>query len=184
MISLEQLIKIMPLAKSRAAVWLVPIGEAMTEFGIDSGRRQAAFLAQVAHESSELKYTCELASGAAYDVGRLAARLGNTPAADGDGQKYKGRGLIQITGTDNYRKCSQALYGDGSVLLAHPELLEAPAPAARSAAWFWWSNGLNVLADCPNSFQAITKRINGGLNGYASRLMYFERAKLVMGVSA
>lgn len=58
-----------------------------------------------------------------------------------------------------------------------PELLEQPEDAARSAAWFWWSNGLNTVADCPNSFQAITRRINGGLNGYPERLAYFMAAQ-------
>ena len=180
MITREQLIAIMPLAKGRADAFLQPLNDAMAEFGIDTTRRMSAFLAQIAHESGQLRYLRELASGEAYDTGRLAKRLGNTPEADGDGQRYKGRGLIQITGADNYRKCSWALYGDGDILMAHPELLEQPIPACRSAAWFWWSNGLNTLADVANSFQAITVRINGGLNGYADRVAYFERAKLVL----
>lgn len=180
MITREQLIAIMPDAESRADRWLTPLNEAMTEFGIDTQRRVCAFLAQIAHESGELRYTRELGCGAEYDTGRLAVRLGNTPAPDGDGQKYKGRGLIQITGVFNYRRCSNALYGDSSILLGRPELLEEAIPAARSAAWFWWSNGLNVVADCPNSFQTITMRINGGLNGYAERLAFFERAKRVI----
>lgn len=177
MITREQLIAIMPSADVRADRWLGPLNEAMAEFGIDTQRRVAAFLAQIAHESGQLRYTKEISSGAAYDTGRLAVRLGNTPEADGDGQRYKGRGLIQITGVFNYRRCSNALYGDSSILLTRPELLEETIPAARSAAWFWWSNGLNVVADCPNSFQTITMRINGGLNGYAERLAFFERAK-------
>ena len=181
MITADQLIKIMPYAKSRALLWIDALNEAMTEFGIDTPRRIAAFLAQVAHESAELRYARELASGAAYDTGRLAARLGNTPEADGDGQRFKGRGLIQITGKHNYRQCSQALFGDGDILLAKPELLEEPNNAARSAAWFWWVRGLNVTADCPSSFQTITRIINGGLNGYADRLAYFERARKVLG---
>jgi len=176
----EQLLSIMPYSKPRVEQWVTPLNKAMEEFGIDTPSRVSAFLAQVAHESTELKNVRELASGAAYDTGRLAARLGNTPEADGDGQMYKGRGLIQVTGRDNYVKCSRALFGDAETLIKQPELLEEPVAAARSAAWFWWSNGLNVLADCPNSFQTITKRINGGLNGYASRLAYFERAKKVL----
>ena len=180
MITRDQLIAIMPHAKKRADLWLQPLNDAMAEFGIDSPRRIQAFLAQVAHESAELRYTREIASGAAYDTGRLAERLGNTPEADGDGQRYKGRGLIQITGRYNYRRCSWALYNNAETLLDHPELLEDTIPAARSAAWFWWSRGLNVTADCPNSFQTITRVINGGLNGYAERVSYFESAKRVL----
>ncbi len=177
MITRDQLIAIMPHAAKRADKWLQPLNDAMAEFGIDTPRRIQAFLAQVAHESAELRYTRELADGSAYDTGKLAERLGNTPWQDGDGQKYKGRGLLQITGVYNYRKCSWALYGKAETLLDNPELLEEPVAAARSAAWFWWSRGLNVTADAPNSFQTITKVINGGLNGYAERVGYFESAK-------
>ena len=177
MITRDQLIAIMPHAKKRADLWLDPLNVAMVEFGIDTQRRVTAFLAQIAHESGELRYTVEIADGSAYDTGRLAARLGNTPEPDGDGQRFKGRGLIQITGAANYRQASIALYGDPMVLLRNPEMLEEPYAAARSAAWFWWSNGLNVLADCPNSFQTITRKINGGLNGYAERVSYCESAR-------
>jgi putative chitinase len=176
MITIEQLKRIMPKAGARAEVFLDPLNTAMAEFHIDTQRRVQAFLAQIAHESGQLRYTRELASGAAYDTGRLAERLGNTPEADGDGQRFKGRGLIQITGQFNYRRCSWALYNDERLLIM-PELLEQPEDAARSAAWFWWSNGLNTVADCPNSFQAITRRINGGLNGYPERLAYFMAAQ-------
>lgn len=175
-ITLQQLQKIMPYAGKRAGTYLEPLNAAMCEFGIDTPMRQAAFLAQLAHESGSLRYVRELASGDAYDTGRLAQRLGNTPEADGDGQRYKGRGLIQITGTDNYRDCGLAL---GIDLLAHPELLEQPDLACRSAGWFWQSRGLNPLADV-GAFRAITRVINGGFNGYDDRLAYYERAKAVL----
>lgn len=174
MITLEQLRAIMPQARSRADVYLLPLQEAMTEYGIDTPVRRAAFLAQVAHESGQLRYVRELASGEAYE-GR--ADLGNT--LPGDGIRFKGRGLIQITGRANYRACSLALFGDLR-LLTQPELLEAPSPACRSAAWFWASRGLNALADA-GDFRAITRRINGGINGYAERLAAFERAQAVLG---
>lgn len=180
MVTADQIRAIMPQAGSRAATYAGPLSDAMAEFQIDTTRRVQAFLAQVAHESGQLRYTRELASGAAYDTGRLAERLGNTPEADGDGQRYKGRGLIQITGAYNYRRCSWALYNDGQLLLDHPALLEDVIPACRSAAWFWWSNGLNVIADMSNSFQAITRRINGGLNGYPDRLAFLLRAQRVV----
>lgn len=178
-LTLDQLRQIMPYAGKRAEVFLDPLNRAMVEFEINTPMRQAAFLAQLAHESGSLRYGRELASGEAYDTGRLAARLGNTPEADGDGQRYKGRGLIQVTGTDNYRACSAALFGDGQHLLDHPELLEQPDLAARSAGWFWQSNGLNELADA-DEFRQITRRINGGYNGMDDRLAYYDRAKGVL----
>ncbi|MCY1456917.1 hypothetical protein D9M71_741670 [compost metagenome] len=113
-----------------------------------------------------------------YDTGPLAKRLGNTPEADGDGQKYRGRGLIQITGHDNYLACSKALFGDDR-LLRTPELLEQAEWAAKSAAWFWNSRNLNELADEKN-FNQITRRINGGLNGLAERLAFYEAALKVL----
>lgn len=176
MITLEQLRQIIPFAGPRAAVFVVPINEAMDEFGIDTPARQAAFVAQIAHESGSLRYVRELASGEAYDTGRLAERLGNTPETDGDGQRYRGRGLIQITGASNYRACGLAL---GLDLLAHPELLEQPNHACRSAAWFWGSRGLNALADA-GDFERITRKINGGLNGLADRLAFYQRASEVL----
>lgn len=160
------------------------LNRAMDEFGINTWKRQAAFLAQIAHESGELRYVRELATGAAYDTGSLARRLGNTPERDGDGQRYKGRGLIQITGRDNYRECSNALFpADPDLLIRKPEFLEQPTQACRSAAWFWHSRGLNRWADI-GAFQTITKRINGGLNGYDERVRYWKRAIAVLGPKA
>lgn len=178
-ITLEQLTQIMPTASKKATIFIEPLNAAMEEFGINTPKRQAAFLAQIAHESGSLRYVRELASGEAYDTGRLAERLGNTPEDDDDGRRYKGRGLIQITGNANYRHCSHALFGDEQVLLDNPELLETPENACRSAAWFWNSRKLNELADTEN-FVKITIRINGGTNGLADRLVYYERARKVL----
>lgn len=178
MITLETLVTIMPYSAKRAAAFIEPINDTLREFDINTGKRAAAFLAQVAHESGELRYTRELASGEAYDTGRLAAALGNTPAADGDGQRYKGRGLIQITGRANYKRCGTALDLD---LINDPALLEQPVSACRSAGWFWQSNGLNDLADRAE-FRKITRRINGGYNGMEDRLKYYERAMKALGV--
>lgn len=178
-IALDQLRAIMPHAGGRAEIFLAPLNRAMAEFGIDTPARQAAFLAHVAHESGSLRYVRELASGEAYDTGRLAVRLGNTPEDDDDGRRYKGRGLLQITGNWNYRACSHALFGDAQTLIDHPELLELPENAARSAAWFWLSRRLNDLADT-GDFVAITRRINGGTNGMADRLAHWDRALKVL----
>lgn len=177
MITAAQLLQIMPLAgKRRVAQYLAPLNSAMAEFDIDTLARQASFLAQVGHESGQLQFVRELASGAAYDTGPLAARLGNTPQADGDGQRYKGRGLIQVTGRNNYAACGTAL---GLDLLAQPELLEQPLNACRSAGWFWKSHGLNQLADAGDQV-AVTRRVNGGTNGLAERLALFAVAQQVL----
>ena len=176
MVTLDQLKKIIPYAGPRAAVFLAPLNEAMAEFGIDTPSRQAAFLAQVAHESGSLRYVEEIASGRAYE-GR--GDLGNTQP--GDGIRFKGRGLIQITGRANYRACSQALFRD-TRLLDRPEALEDVVAACRSAAWFWQSRKLNHLADVADdvSFRKITRAVNGGFNGLAERIAYYERAKEVL----
>ena len=179
--TLEQLQQILPNARAQAGVFLGALNRAMACRQVNSARRVAAFIAQIAHESGDLRYVRELGSDqylSKYDTGTLAARLGNTPEADGDGQKYRGRGLIQITGRRNYLACSQALFGDDR-LLRQPELLEQPQWASESAAWFWQSNGLNELAD-NDQFTAITRRINGGLNGLEARLQLWARAKAVL----
>lgn len=172
-ITAEQLAKIFPLAKSRVAIFAPFLNAAMEEFGIDTPIRQAGFLAQVGHESGQLRYTAEIASGAAYE-NRLD--LGNT--SPGDGKKYKGRGLIQLTGKFNYTQLMMSLDLD---CLDHPELLETPDNACRSAAWWWSVRGLNTLAD-RGDFKKITKIINGGYNGLDDRQKLYEVACRVLGV--
>lgn len=173
MITLDDLRAICPhSAPGMLSVYLEPLNAAMDEFGISENvLRETAFLAQLAHESAGFQYVRELASGAAYE-GRKD--LGNTEP--GDGRTFKGRGLIQITGRANYGACSVALCGYPSRLLTNPELLEEPELACRSAAWYWQTHGCNELADV-GDFLRVTKRINGGTNGLADRLAYFERAK-------
>jgi len=176
----QQLLQILPNAGPKAGVFAPVLNAAMGKFGIVTPARQAAFIAQVGHESGQLRYVRELGNDkylSKYDTGTLAARLGNTPAADGDGQKYCGRGLIQITGRANYKACGEAL---GLDLLNHPELLEQPQHAAASAAWFWHSRGLNSRADL-GDIAGITRKINGGSNGIAERVALWERARQVLG---
>ena len=180
-VSEQQLIKVLPSSRLKAGVFISVLNTAMSRYQITTPQRTAAFLAQVGHESGQLFYVRELGSDqylSKYDTGTLAARLGNTPEADGDGQMYRGRGLIQITGRRNYMACSQALFGDDR-LLRQPKLLEQPQWACESAAWFWQSNGLNELAD-KGQFTTITRRINGGLNGLDDRLQLWARAKAVL----
>lgn len=169
-ITADELLAIMPNAKNRIAAFLSPLNDAMAEFDISpSPLRMAAFLAQVAHESGELRWEEELASGKEYE-GRKD--LGNIHP--GDGVKFKGRGLIQVTGEFNYQACSRALFGDDR-LLETPQLLDEPAGACRSAGWFWKTHNLNQLAD-QQDMRGITRRINGGYNGMDQRLAYYKRA--------
>lgn len=143
------------------------------EFEIATPRRMAHFLAQIAHECAEFRYTEEIASGKNYE-GRKD--LGNTHA--GDGMKYKGRGCLQVTGRNNYQA-----YKDycGYDVVSRPELLCKPIGAIRSAMWYWQCHGLNTQADM-DAFTTITKRINGGTNGYSSRQSYLMKAKQALGV--
>lgn len=177
----KQLLQILPLAGRTAGVFIPGLNATMGKYGIVTRLRMAAFIAQIGHESGQLRYVRELGGDqylAKYDTGRLAQRLGNTPEADGDGQKYRGRGLIQVTGRANYEACSQALFGD-SRLLSTPELLEHPVYASMSAGWYWQKTGLNSLADkC--DFLTITKKINGGTNGLEERQALYKRALEVL----
>jgi predicted chitinase len=143
----------------------------MKEHDINTPKRQAAFLAQLAHESRELRYMEEIASGAAYE-GRKD--LGNTQP--GDGKRYKGRGPIQLTGRANYRAAGKAL---GLDLEEHPEKAATPDLGCRVAGWFWTTRGLNALAD-RGDFKQITRRINGGYHGLANRQRYYQRALEVL----
>jgi putative chitinase len=166
----EDLRRIMPASVGLVASFAEPLTAAMTEWGIATGRRRAAFLAQCAHESGELRYLREIASGVTYE-GRTD--LGNIVA--GDGARFKGGGLLQITGRANYREAGTAL---GLDLENQPTLIETPIGASRSAAWFWQRHGLNALADA-DRFGEITKVINGGYSGLDARLRYWLAARAV-----
>ena len=172
MVTDDELRQVMPnLPATKRADYLPFIQQAMEEFEITSYLRETAFLAQLAHESAELRYMEEIASGAAYE-GR--ANLGNTQP--GDGKRYKGRGPIQLTGRANYKK-----YGDllGLDLVNDPTIAATKEVGFRVAGQYWKLNGLNELAD-QQQFKAITKRINGGYNGLDDRIKYYDRAKRVL----
>ncbi|WP_406821519.1 glycoside hydrolase family 19 protein [Pseudomonas sp. KnCO4] len=177
----KQLQQILPNAGRKAGVFVPGLNATIGKYAIVTRLRLAAFIAQIGHESGQFQYVRELGSNAylaKYDTGRLAQRLGNTPEADGDGQLYRGRGLIQVTGRANYEACSEALFGD-SRLLNTPDLLEQPVYASLSAGWFWQREGLNDLAD-KGDMLAITKRINGGTNGLDDRMAIYKRALEVL----
>lgn len=176
MITTDLLRHIMPESGPRAALFTVPLVTAAAEFDINTAERVAAWLAQLAHESGQLRYVRELASGEAYERRR---DLGNTQP--GDGVRFRGRGLIQITGRANYEQLRVAL---GLDCVAHPEILEDPHNAARVSGWFWKGRGLNELADGGTvNFTKITRRINGGTNGLADREMFYNRARAALGLA-
>ena len=207
-ISQAQLAAFLP-ALPRADEWTAALNAALDRFEINTPPRAAAFLAQVAHESGELQ---RLVENLSYTAARLCAvwpnrfatvdaaqpyernpellanyvyakRLGNGDVASGDGWRFRGRGLIQLTGRGNYRSCGAAV---ALPLEAQPELLTSPDAAALAAAQFWQSRGLNHLADDENDdnddsdFIAITKIINGGAAGLKSRQAYWARAKAAL----
>jgi putative chitinase len=159
----------------RARTFAPLLDDAMHEFQINTPARKAAFLAQILHESGLCRWLVELwgptPAQRRYEMRR---DLGNV--APGDGLRFLGRGLIQLTGRANYKRAAEAL---GADLIAHPELLGEPTLACRSAGWFWQSHGCNELADA-GDFAKLTKRINGGLVGYADRLALWEKAKNVL----
>lgn len=190
------------LSAIRAADWSAPVAETMREWSIDTPRRQAAFLAQVGHESQDFSALVESLN---YSVAGLlatfpsrvsadqAAKLGRTPTQaarqdligdlvyggrmgntkPGDGFRYRARGAIGITGKDNYGACGAAL---GLDLVNAPELLQVLPAAIRSAGWFWATHGCNELADA-EQFEKITHVINGGFVGLADRKSRWDVAK-------
>jgi putative chitinase len=204
MVTKEQLASIFHSAdKADLAEICEPLNAAMKEFGIDTPARQAMFLAQCAHESGNFstveenlyyraetllkvfkKYYKTAADAAAHAkkpeliANRVySSRMGNGDAASGDGYRYRGRGLIQLTGKDNYTTCGKALNVD---LHKTPDYLETAEGASRSAAWFWSHNSLNKFADA-GDILGCTKRINGGTNGLEDRTVHYNAAKKVLG---
>lgn len=193
------LAKIMPRAP---LPWLVALVDAMPRWFIDTPTRQSAFLGQIAHESVELtrleenlnysvarmmqvwpsKFpTSQSAIPYAYKPEKLANyvyanRIGNGDEASGDGWMYRGRGPIQITGRENYRKFG--LYID-KPLEQFPELALLPEHGAAVACAFWQHNGLNELAD-KGDHAAITRKVNGGQHGLEQRIAYANTAARVL----
>ena len=155
--------------------WAIP-------YGLTTKARVVHYLAQVFHESGCLRYTTELASGAAYDTGPKAVALGNTPEKDGDGQKYKGRGFIQLTGKANYKAFAQSDLCTVDVVKYPEKVADFPLNQMASM-WFWQKNKLNELADQDNGLNGedivkqITKKVNGGYNHLSERKVFYRRFK-------
>ena len=198
---LRQILPLLPLPKLQQC--LPHLNTAMQVYEVNTVARSAAFVAQTAHESAQytrmlesLFYTKAAglmatwpkrfpteASALPYvrneeKLGNFvyANRMGNGDGASGDGFRYRGRGIIQLTGREKYRVTGEALAID---LVANPELAQTPEIAFKAAGLFWKSAGLNELADV-GDFKTITQRINGGQNGADERLKYFETAKRVL----
>lgn len=173
-LSLDQLLEIAPSAAPSQVTRLHPhILATLAEFDLTTPLRQAHFLAQLCHESGSFNYVEEIASGEDYE---WRDDLGNVEP--GDGVRFKGRGLIQITGRANYTDCGEALNVD---LIANPTRLADDDLACRSAGWFWNTRNLSSFAD-RDDVDTITYRINGGYNGYDDRLYYLANAKHVLGI--
>lgn len=167
-LTIEQLKRVYAEAPvERLELFLPHLNRTFETYKIDTPQRIRMCLAQLGHESGQLRYVEELASGEAYEGRR---DLGNTHP--GDGKKYKGRGLIQLTGRKNYALAGLAL---DLPLLDKPELLLLPEHACSSAGWYWKNNNLNALCDA-GFFKELTRRINGGQNGYADRYKLYQRA--------
>ena len=165
---------------STAAInrYLHPLVQGMEANGIDTPLRRAHFLAQLGHESCDLRYAEELASGAAYES---RADLGNTHP--GDGPRFKGRGLIQITGRFNYAAYGRHKGRDFLTTPNHDLLATDPELAVDVSCWFWTRHGLNAPADA-DDIHSVTKAINGGYNGLSVRQARLDRAKCFLDVPA
>lgn len=172
----ETLAKAMNIPLASAQKWAPSLTDAMREGEINTRLRQSAFLAQIGHESGSLVYVREIGGPSYFAKYNGRKDLGNTQP--GDGARFCGRGLIQVTGRSNYSKCSKALFGDDR-LLKTPDLLEQPEWAAKSAVWFWSTRNLNELADA-DRFTDLTKKINGGTNGIEDRKARYRLALSVI----
>lgn len=146
------------------------------QFGIDTKLRAAHYIAQVAHETLELRYSEEIASGQQYEGRR---DLGNTQP--GDGRRFKGRGYLQTTGRANYQAYQDSGFCQGD-LMSHPEWLAKQPGCQKSSMFFWLRRGLNKFAD-RDDVQTVSRRINGGTNGLAQRMYYWRVAKRVFGIN-
>jgi len=180
--------------------WLEPLQAVFNKYDLSNPQRQASFIGQCQHESNNFKSleenlhysanglmrtwssrfpSADVAEQFANNPEKIAnkvyaGRMGNTE--DGDGWAYHGRGLIQLTGKDNYRNCGE---GIGMDLISSPELLLQPKGAALSAGWFWNKHGLNALADAAD-YTTMTKRINGGTLGLDDRVAKINKALQIL----
>lgn len=170
MITAEQLALIMPRGAARVPRFLDPINKTMAQFDIDTAQRQSSFLAQIAHESGQLLYVQELASGDAYENRK---DLGNTHP--GDGRMFRGHGLIQITGRANHQACADFFKMN---LLDFMAWVIQDEGATSASGWWWYANHVNLVADGGDEL-AVSRLVNCGSahskctpNGLKERLAF------------
>ena len=182
-ITTAQLMRAVPQTnRLRAEEFVNVFNEWAPQFGINTPLRVAHFLAQCWQESGCLRYLEEIASGKAYEWRK---DLGNVQK--GDGVRFKGRGIIQITGRANYQAYAKSGFCVGD-LMSHPEWLAQSPGCYKSAMWFWWKSNLSELADTDNGHNScdvcrrITRKVNGGINGLAQRQYYMRKFKREFGV--
>lgn len=182
--------------------WLEPLNAALARWEINTPDRVAMFLAQCGHESGGFRrltenlnytaaqllrtwpnrFTADDAAAMALQAEKIAeraygGRMGNAAEGGGDGWRFRGRGVIQLTGRENYRLAGQALGIDAT---GSPEQLAEPAVAAQVAGWYWATNGCNALADA-GDYAGITRRINGGMNGWDDRVRWLAKVRSILG---
>lgn len=166
------LMRIVPeLTQAKADEIVGPLNDAMREGGVNTPLRQAAFISQTAVESDRFRTYVEYGSGEEYE-GRCSGPDGLGNCSPGDGVKYKGRGIIQLTGKDNYDRAGKAL---GVDFVNNPELAADPQWAFKTSVWFWNTHNLNALADNGDNLE-VTHRINGGEHGLSERMRYYNNA--------
>lgn len=203
-ITTEKILQIFPSAANnkQLGTLITVMDYELSKSSINTVNRVSAFIAQCGHESGAFtkfvenlnysakglrttfpKYFPDDASAVAYERNPIkignrvyANRMGNRDEASGDGYLYRGRGLIQLTGKNNYEKCGVALKQD---LSTNPSYLETPEGAVKSAIWFWTTNDINKYCDSDDIIN-ITKKINGGIIGLDERRKYYEAAKIVL----
>jgi putative chitinase len=183
--------------------YVVPLNKLCKQYKItDNHKRLAAFLAQVAHESGGFNFTKENLNYSAKALQTVfkkyfptekealayerkpekianrvyANRMGNGDEKSGDGWRYRGRGLIQLTGRNNYDAFAKFTKRKLTDIIAY---LETPEGAVMSAVWFWDTNNLNSFCD-KDDFVGLTKRINGGTNGLEDRKKYYDQTLKIL----
>ena len=197
--TIDQLKKLIPTAAGGVQAWYDGLNDALPQYQIITPQRVAAFIAQCAHESGGFRLMEENLNYKAATLTKLwpqryppgvaeqyagkaeaianksySGRMGNGDEASGDGWKFRGRGLIQLTGRSNYTECSKFLFNDNT-LVDNPDILLDPYYATHSACWFWNKQNLNALADT-GDIKTMTKKINGGFIGLDDRIKHYNHA--------